>query len=445
MTNIEKVPPHNIEAEEAVLGSILFDPSTLDRLSDIICPEDFYISSHASIYRAAIQLHRLGQPTDLIAVADWLAAYRLLESIGGRAKLAQLVDCVVSSASAEYAAALVGDKSLARRLIAAGNEIIDLGSNEVLEVTERLDQAEQKLFNLRKDRSSNGIQPISDVAVDVFAYLGQIDSTGELPALATGFYDLDEMLAGGLYPGDLIVLGGRPSMGKSLLGCTLAYRIAEIYKQHTLIFSLEMPKQSIVMRFLANLAELDSQKIRQAKLSSAQWDKLTEAMNSLNQVPVLVDDSACPSIAEIRSKVRQSATQHGDLKLIVIDYLQLMIDGSASNLTQRIGEVTRQLKLLAKECNVPIVLLSQLNRGVEDRNNKRPLQSDLRDSGRIEEDADVILFCYRDEYYNPETVDRGVMEVICTKHRNGETGTVKLLFEGAYSRLRNLTRGRLNS
>jgi replicative DNA helicase len=252
---------------------------------------------------------------------------------------------------------------------------------------------------------------------------------------------LDNLLAGGFYPEDLIVLGGRPSMGKSLLACTMAYQVAAMHQMPSLIFSLEMSADAIVQRYVSNLAQIEATRLRQGKILAGEWARVAQATDTLSQVPVLIDDTPCPSVEQIRSKVRATISQYKGLKLVVIDYLQLMVDGGDSRLVQRLGEITRQLKLLARECKVPILLLSQLNRGVEERSDKRPFQSDLRDSGRIEEDADVILFCYREQYYNPSTTERGVMEVICTKQRNGPTGTVKLLFDGAFNSLRNLASG----
>lgn len=433
------LPPQNIEAEEAVLGGILVDPDAMLRVIDLIEPEAFYVSHHAVIYLAALNLHNAKQPVDLQTVTNWLSDHNLLVQIGGKAKIAQLVDRTVSAVNVDALAKIVAEKALSRRMISVGNEINILGHDQAQDLDTRLDAAEQKVFALRqKNRESNKPETIADISVRVFQQLEHLSTTGELPAIASGFYDLDKLLAGGFYPEDLIVIGGRPSMGKSLLACSIAYQVAAIQCAPTLIFSLEMPKDSIVRRYISNLAEIEGEKLRQGRVKSTEWSLVVQAIGVLDTVSVLIDDTPCPSVQEIRSKVRSVISQYGCLKLVVIDYLQLMVDGGDNRMVQKLGEVTRQMKLLARECKVPVILLSQLNRGVEDRSNKRPLQSDLRDSGRIEEDADVILFPYRDEYYNPATSERGVMEIICTKHRNGPTGTVKLLFDGTYSRLRNL-------
>lgn len=432
--------PQNIEAEEAILGGILLDPNALERIIDILQPESFYINAHQIIYKTCLTLHKNGQPVDLITVANNLENRGVLATVGGRSRLAVLVQ-VVSAINIDALAKIVETKATERALIAAGNEIVSLGKGTHEDLQFRLDAAEQKVFALQGRSRDNGKpEMIVDVCTRIFCQIEELAQTGATPAINTGFYDLDSLLGGGFYPQDLIILGGRPSMGKSLVGCNLAYQVAFKYNAPTLIFSLEMDSESITRRYLSNLAGIESDRLRQGQVAEDEWDWLSQAVSTLSLLPIHIDDKACPSIYEIRSKVRKTISKYGQLKLVVIDYLQLMADSSDPRLVQRIGEITRQLKLLARECNVPIVLLSQLNRGVEERSNKRPLQSDLRDSGRIEEDADLILLCYRDEYYNPDTPDRNVMELICTKQRNGPTGTVKLLFEGKYSRLLNLAR-----
>lgn len=867
----DRLPPQNIEAEEAVLGGILLDANAMPRVVDILEPEAFYVSHHATIYRAAQDLYNAQQPVDLQTVTNRLSDRNQLATVGGKTKMAQLVDRTVSAVNIDALAMLLREKAVSRRMIAVGNEISTLGYDQAQDLSTRLDSAEQRVFALRQgDRDSSKPELVADISVQVYQQMEHLANTGECSAIATGFYDLDDLLAGGLYPEDLIIVGGRPSMGKcakfdtqillgdgsittiqevvekrtgslltlnsdwklkltkpsnfidsgvqevfkvqtrlgrqiettithpyltvtgwqklaslkpgdkiavprkmevfgterlrecevkliayligdgcllhgcvsftkdnpvsqndfcasvfdfspslklrvktkngcntyfvsknseyvrnnqhlkrqdknaivvwleslgmmgigghkkfvpdivfklerpqlalflnrlfatdgwatvlasgqcqlgycsvseklirqvqhlllrfgiiasiknrsvkyqgginrawqiditdshsiktfideigitgresavskvmsalsskryqtnrdlipvenwdditrvkgnlswselaqragfpsssgkynihvgkraptrerllalalalenqelqqlatsdvywdeiveiepagvhqvydltipkthnfiandicihnSLLTCSIAYQIAALKSAPTLIFSLEMSKEAIVQRFISNLAEIKGDKLRQGKISGSEWVKVAAATDTLSRVPVLVDDTPCPSVQEIRSKVRSVISEYGGLKLVAIDYLQLMIDGADNRSCQRLGEVTRLMKLLARECKVPIILLSQLNRGVEERSNKRPMMSDIRESGRIEEDADVILFPYRDEYYNNDTLERGVMEIICTKHRNGPTGTVKLLFDGTYSRLRNLT------
>jgi replicative DNA helicase len=349
------------------------------------------------------------------------------------------MDRTVSAANIDALAALVQDKYLSRKLIEAGNQITKMGYEQSEPILDRVDTAEAKIFAIRhKTQSNSELKTAADICLSVFEEIEQIANTGSLPSIPTGFYDLDALLGGGLYPGDLIVVAGRPSMGKSLFAHSLAFNIAKIHESPTMIFSLEMSNKQVVTRFLSSASGIETTRLRVGRLQLEEWTALAEAVQSVTDAKVLIDDSSCPSPYEIRSKVRQAIAKHGQLKLVVIDYLQLMADGSDARLVQKLGEITRQLKLLARECNVPIIVVSQLNREVEGRNNKRPYLSDLRDSGRIEEDADVVLGIYRDAYYNPDTPDRDIAEIICLKQRNGATGTVKLLFNGALSQFLNL-------
>lgn len=436
------LPPQNIDAEEAVLGGILLDPNAMLRVNEVLEPEAFYVHAHQLVYKACCALHSSHQPVDLQTVTNWLSDHELLSGVGGRIKMAQLLDRTVTSINVDALARLVAEKAISRRMMEVGLEIHALGWNQVDALDTRLDAAQQKVFALQQQRQqSNQPQPMSSISMRVFQQMEELAVTGVPRAIASGFYDLDNLLAGGFYPEDLIVLGGRPSMGKSLLACSMAYQVAAMHQMPTLIFSLEMSADAIVQRYVSNLAQIEATRLRQGKIRAGEWARVAQATDTLSQVPVLIDDTPCPSVEQIRSKVRATISQYKGLKLVVIDYLQLMVDGGDSRLVQRLGEITRQLKLLARECKVPILLLSQLNRGVEERSDKRPFQSDLRDSGRIEEDADLILFCYREQYYNPSTTERGLMEVICTKQRNGPTGTVKLLFDGAFNSLRNLVSG----
>lgn len=433
-----QIPPQNIEAEEAILGGILLDPEAMNRVVDILESESFYISAHQNIYQACCRLYNQNQPIDLLSVTAWLSDHNLLQQIGGKSKLAQLLDRTVSAINIDALAVLVQEKFLSRRLISAGNEITRMGYDQTKNIADRVDSAEQQIFAIRHQaKTDTDPEMLSDICIDVFSQIEQIATTGNKPGIPTGFYDLDNLL-GGLYPGDLIVLGGRPSMGKSLLSHSLAYNIANLHSATTMIFSLEMSKQQITTRFLSNLSGIETIRLREGNIIPKEWEVFSKAIRIISEVKVLIDDSPIPSTYEIRSKVRAAIAKYGQLKLIVVDYLQLMADGSDSRLVQKLGEITRQLKLLARECNVPIVVVSQLNRGVEERNNKRPALSDLRDSGRIEEDADVVLGVYRDAYYNPNTPEPNVAEIICLKQRNGSTGTIKLLFDGASSRFKNL-------
>lgn len=433
------IPPQNIEAEEAILGGILLDPEAIGRVIDVIQPDDFYVKAHRLIYSSCSDLYCKSQPCDLLQVMNDLSDRGQLAAVGGKSKLAQLLDRTVSAINIDALARIVVQKATSRRMIAVGNEIQRLGWNQAEDLDWRLDAAEQKVFALRSERSglsSAKIKSPTDLSVELYQEFEEAARSGTT-AITTGFFDLDTLLGGGFNPGDLIIIGGRPSMGKSLLGFVLAYEVAATHQKPTLIFSLEMDARSVGRRFYSNLAGIEYSRLRQGNISLSEWDKVSLAMKRFSETPVFIDDSPKDSALEIKSKIRSTIATYKGLNLVVIDYLQRMVTGSDANLASKIGEVTNQLKSIALECQVPIILLSQLNRKVEDRNDKRPKQADLRDSGRIEEDADVVLFPYRDEYYNPDTPDRGLMEVICTKQRNGATGSIKLLCNTTFNRIQN--------
>jgi len=435
----DKLPPQNIEAEEAILGGILLDPDVTQMLADTLVPEAFYIQAHRDIYQAALQLSLQYKHIDLLTITSWLNDHDLLERVGGRGKLATLVDRTVSAVNIDGMAQLVMDKYHARNLISAANQILKLAYDESIPIAERLDAAEQKIFSIRhQTQTDKSVQMNRDISVINISEIERKSRGEEEPAIATGLYDLDALIGGGFQPGQLIVLGGRPSMGKSSLGNQLALSIAADHNAPTMIFSLEMSGKEINKRFLSSESGIEMVYLTSGKMRDSQWEPLFRAVRVMDVPILMIDDSTDSTPLKIRSKLRKAITEHGLCKLVVIDYLQLMVDSGSNRLPQMIGAVTRELKLLARECNVPIMLLSQLNRGVEDRTNKRPMLSDLRDSGRIEEDADMVLGVYRDEYYNPETPDRGIAEVIVMKNRNGATGTIKLLFEPHFTRFKNL-------
>lgn len=437
----DKALPSNIEAEEVVLGGILLDPDAMLRVITILDSDAFYLTSHNLIYKACLHLCGNNRPIDLFTVSAWLTDHELIKEIGGKSKLAQLVDRTVSSVNVDAVATLVQEKHLSRKLISASNAINKLGYDQSEPIAQRIDMSESKIFALRhQSGTESDSRTLADACVGLFQKIEETAESGIKPGFYTGFYDLDTQLGGGVFPGDLIVVAGRPSMGKSLFAHSLAYQIAQHHQAPTMIFTLEMSTEQVVTRFLSSAAKISTNVIREGNLSERQWESLAQAVAEISKVPVIINDSACPSPYEIRSKVRQAIAQHGDLKLVVIDYLQLMVDGSDMRLVQKIGELTRQLKLLARECNVPILLVSQLNRDVESQNNKRPCLNHLRDSGRIEEDADVVLGIYRDLYYNPDTVDTNIAEIICLKQRNGALGSVKLLFDGEFSQFLNLAK-----
>ena len=571
-----RLPPQNIEAEEAILGGILLDPEAIGRVSDRLVPEAFYISAHTTIYQAAIRLHTQQKPTDLLSITSWLTDNDLLTQIGGRNKLATLVDRTVSAVNIDALAGLVMEKYLRRQLIKAGNEIVHLGFETETELPIVLDNAEQKVFNVTQQKTQSGLVHIGDTLINTFQDIETRHQGIALPGIPCGFYDLDAMTSG-FQRSDLIIVAGRPSMGKTAFCLNLAHNIAAGYQLAVAVFSLEMSKEQLVQRLLASEAGIESSYLRSGRISQTQWEPLSRAIDKLSDTPIFIDDTANITVTQMRSQARRlQAEQTKDLGLIVIDYLQLM-EGSSDNRVQELSRITRSLKGLARELSVPIIALSQLSRGVEARTNKRPMLSDLRESGcltgdslvtladdgipvaikdlvgksgfaiwalnentmklekaivtnafstgikpvftlktrlgrkiratanhqfltingwkrldeldlqqqlialansdiywdelisieldgeeevfdltvdklhnfianniivhnSIEQDADIVMMLYRDEYYSPDTPDRGIAEVIIAKHRNGPTGTVKLLFDPQFTKFKNLAK-----
>ncbi|PZV04848.1 MAG: replicative DNA helicase [Leptolyngbya sp.] len=433
----DRIPPQNIDAEEAILGGIFLDPEALGRVADLIRPEAFYLTAHQEIFRATLALQNKGLPTDLMSVSAWLRDRGLLERVGGQNKLIQLIDRTVSAVNIDQYAALVVDKYMRRKLIQIGGEISQLGYDASQELPQVLDQSEQKVFSLTQDRPQGGLTATADILTHTFTDIESRSLGMVLPGLSCGYYDLDAMTQG-FQRSDLIIVAGRPSMGKTSFVMNIARNIAAFHKLPVAIYSLEMSKEQLVQRLLASEVRIESGRLRSGRVSQQEWEPLGHAISSLSQVPIFIDDTPNVSVTEIRSKARRlQAEQGGALGLIVLDYLQLM-DGGSENRVQELSKITRSLKALARELSVPVIALSQLSRGVEARTNKRPMMSDLRESGAIEQDADLIMMLYRDEYYNPDTPDRGIAEVIISKHRNGPTGTVKLLFESQFTQFRNL-------
>ncbi len=433
----DRIPPQNIDAEEAILGGIFLDPEALGRVADLIRPEAFYLTAHQEIFRATLALQNKGMPTDLMSVSAWLRDRGLLEKVGGQNKLIQLIDRTVSAVNIDQYAALVMDKHMRRKLIQIGGEISQLGYDASQDLPQVLDQSEQKVFSITQDRPQAGLTATADILTHTFTDIESRSLGLVLPGLSCGYYDLDAMTQG-FQRSDLIIVAGRPSMGKTSFVMNIARNIAAFHKLPVAIYSLEMSKEQLVQRLLASEVRIESGRLRSGRVSQQEWEPLGHAISSLSQVPIFIDDTPNISVTEIRSKARRlQAEQGGALGLIVLDYLQLM-DGGSENRVQELSKITRSLKALARELSVPVIALSQLSRGVESRTNKRPMMSDLRESGAIEQDADLIMMLYRDEYYNPDTPDRGIAEVIISKHRNGPTGTVKLLFESQFTQFRNL-------
>ncbi|MDJ0633799.1 MAG: replicative DNA helicase [Xenococcaceae cyanobacterium MO_188.B29] len=434
------LPPQIIEAEEAILGGILLDPEAMVRVADILAKDAFYVQAHQEIYHAAIVLHSKGKPTDLMTVSTWLADHSLLEKIGGTTKLAQLLNRTVSAANVDRYATLVMDKYVRRQLISAGHEIVDLGYDTAEELEKVLDESEQKIFRLTQERPQQGLVPISETIIQTFTEIENLHQEVSLPGIPSGFYDLDAMTSG-FSRSDLIIIAGRPSMGKTSFCLNIASNIAKEQKLPVAVFSLEMSREQLTQRMLSGEAKIASNRLRSGRISQNEFEPLINAVANLSELPIYIDDTANLSVMQMRSQVRRLQAQQKDkLGLVLLDYLQLMEGSGSDNRVQELSKITRSLKGLAREINVPIIALSQLSRGVEQRNNKRPMLSDLRESGSIEQDADLVIMLYRDDYYNPDTPDRGIAEIIITKHRNGPTGTVKLLFKSELTKFENLAR-----
>ncbi|MDV2994347.1 MAG: Replicative DNA helicase [Chroococcidiopsis sp. SAG 2025] len=436
---VDRLPPQNVEAEEAILGGILLDPEAIGRVSDRLIADAFYIDAHKEIYRAALQLHSQGKPTDLLCVVGWLSDRELLSKIGGKSKLVQLVDRTVSAINIDALAGLVMDKYLRRQLITSGNEIVQLGFETDKELATVLDQAEQKIFGVTQERPQQKLVSISDTLIYTFQDIESHNQGIAQPGLSCNYYDLDAM-TGGFQRSDLIIIAGRPAMGKTSFALGLAHNIARLHKFPVAVFSLEMSKEQLVQRLLSSEAGIESQRLRTGRIAQNEWELLSHAIGELSDLPIYIDDTPNITVMEMRSQARRLQAEKGkELGLILIDYLQLM-EGSGDNRVQELSKITRSLKGLARELNVPIIALSQLSRSVEARNSKRPMMSDLRESGSIEQDADIVIMLYRDSYYNPDSPDRNIAEVIIAKHRNGPTGTVKLLFDPNLTKFVNLAK-----
>ncbi|MBE9032512.1 replicative DNA helicase, partial [filamentous cyanobacterium LEGE 11480] len=429
----DRLLPQNIDAEEAILGGILMDPEAIGRITDIMRPEGFYLSAHRQIYEAALELHVQGKPTDLMNVATYLQDKDLLEKLGGQGKLAELFDRTPSAVNIDQYAALVMEKHLRRRLIRAGQEITELGHDTTQDFEEVLNGAEQKVFNITQTRPQDGLVSTADVLTETFSEIENRSVGLSVPGLACGFYDLDAMTQG-FQRSDLIIVAGRPAMGKTSFVLNIARNIASYHKLPVAVFSLEMSKEQLVQRLLSSEVRIESNRLRAGRITAQEWEPLGHSISTLSQMPVFIDDTPAISVAEMRSRLRRlQAEQGGNLGLVLVDYLQLMEGKGTDNRVQALSNITRNLKGLARELSVPVIALSQLSRGVESRTDKRPMMSDLRESGAIEQDADLIMMLYRDEYYNPGTPDRGIAEVIISKHRNGPVGSVKLLFEPQFT------------
>jgi replicative DNA helicase len=438
-----KVPPHSIEAEQAVLGGLMLDNHAWDHVADRISESDFYRPDHRAIYRIMADLVLQSRPLDIITVSEALERTRDLESVGGLAYLGGLAKNTPTAANISAYADIVRERAILRRLVEIGGEIAESAFDPGGRVArELLDDAERKVFAIAEGdgRSGAGPQPIAEVlarAVDRIDTLFHTHSA--ITGMSSGFADFDKMTSG-LQASDLIIVAGRPSMGKTTFAMNIAEHAAMESDTPILIFSMEMPAESLAMRMLASMGRIEQQRIRTGQLEDDDWPRLTSAISMMSSKKLLIDDSGALSPFEVRARARRVARAYGGLGMIVIDYLQLMrVPGHNEHRAAEISEISRSLKSLARELNVPVVVLSQLNRGLEQRPEKRPVMSDLRESGAIEQDADLIVFIYRDEVYNKDSNDKGTAEIIIGKQRNGPIGTVRLTFLGHYSRFENFS------
>lgn len=436
-----KVPPQNLDAEMSLLGAVLIDEEVLADVTEHVKAKDFYDKRHAIIYDAIMRLYEKNKPVDLLTLTDELKRKKEIDGIGGSAYLTELTNYVPTSAHAESYAEIVAQKAVRRRLIKASGEISELGYDEETTTQELLQQAEAELFAVSDQSLKQDLTSLESILTDSFDRLEELHrNKGALRGVRTGYRDLDNMTAG-LQRSDLIILAARPAMGKTTLVTNLAYNVATIAKQPVLFFSLEMSKEQLVDRMLADASGVDSWNIRTGNLSDDDFSKLSEAMGEMAEAPIYIDDTPGLSVLEMRTKARRAAHDQ-PLGLIIIDYLQLM-QGSGrhdGNRVQEVSEISRGLKLIARELNVPVIALSQLSRSVESRSPQIPQLADLRESGSIEQDADIVMFIYREAYYNPETERENVTDLIIAKHRNGPVGKVELYFHPERLRFMSLDR-----
>ena len=440
-----KVPPHSVEAEQSVLGGLMLDNNAWERILDQVSDDDFYRHDHRLIFRAIARLAERDSSFDVVTLSEQLEQEGQLSQVGGLAYLGELAKNTPSVANIKAYAQIIRERATLRQLISISTEIADSAySPEGKSGDEILDEAERKIFQIAEGRpSEGGPVGLNELLANVIDTIDTLfNSEDTLTGLSTGFTDLDEITSG-LQPADLIIVAGRPSMGKTTFAMNLVENALMRSDKAILVFSLEMPAESLVMRMISSLGRIDQSKVRSGRLEEDDWPRLTSAVNLLQERKLFIDDSAGISPSEMRARARRVAREHGEIGMIMVDYLQLMqLGGSGSdNRTNEISEISRSLKALGKEFDCPVVALSQLNRSLEQRPNKRPINSDLRESGAIEQDADVIMFIYRDEVYHPETEYKGVGEVILGKHRNGPIGTVRLAFQGKYTRFDNLAAG----
>ena len=432
-------PPQNLDAEESVLGAMLLSPGAIAAVGEILSAGDFYRESHGIVYRTAIALYSRGEPVDWVTVVDELEKRGDLEAVGGKARVAELAVSVPATANAAHYARIVREMAVLRGLINVGGEVARLGWERPGDTEDLLDRAEQAIFHLSQTRVTSEFSHIELLLKESFERITALYEAGaEVTGVPSGYRELDR-LTSGFQPGNLIVVAARPSMGKSALGLCIAANLAVRHETPVALFTLEMSKSEVTQRLMCSEAKVESQRLRTGKLAVDDWPRLTAACDKLAKAPIYVDDTGSITMMEIRSKARRLKSREPNLGLIVVDYMQLMTSGStAENRVQEVSQISRSLKQLARDLDVPILAMSQLSRAVEQRHDKRPILSDLRESGSIEQDADLVMFIYRDEYYNDESDQQGIAEVILAKHRNGPTDSLKLSFLKRYAKFADL-------
>ena len=437
-----KVPPHDVEAEQAILGCMLTDRDSVISAIEVLKEDAFYREDNKAIYQAILGLYAKNEPIDIITVKAELVENGNFERVGGLEYLASLPERVPTTANVEKYIKIVDEKAMLRNLINMSNEMIALGYDETEEVDRIMDMAEKKVFDLSQRKNSKGYSPLKDVLVESFAKIEELyNRKGKLSGISTGFADLDYKTSG-LHNSDLIIVAARPAMGKSAFVINIATNVALGSGKGVAIFNLEMSKDQVGNRILSSEAMVDASKIRSGQLEDDDWGKLASTLGRLSEAPIYIDDTAGISIMEKRAKCRKLKMEK-DIGLVVIDYLQLVQGSGKRNASreQEISEISRSLKILAKELDIPVIALSQLSRGAEKREEKRPMLSDLRESGAIEQDADIVIFIYRDDYYDEESPNKNTAEIILAKHRGGSTGTVKLAWLPNYTKFANLAKG----
>ena len=438
-----RLPPHSLEAEQSLLGGLLIDNEALDKVADLVSVKDFYRQDHQIIYQHIHRLIERSQPADIVTVGESLESNSELNTVGGLEYLGLLAESTPTAANIRGYAQIIRERSIMRNLVEVGTDIVDNAlSPQGRDAQQLLDESESKIFQIAEAGKNDriGFTDIKELLPQVAERIDQLfqrDNPSDVTGIPTGYKDLD-MMTSGLQPGDLIIIAGRPSMGKTSLALNMCEYVSVDTGLPTAVFSMEMASTQLVSRLIGSVGKLNQHKMRTGQLDDNDWEKLSYALGQLNEAPIFIDEGSALNPYDVRARARRLHKQCGRLGLIVIDYLQLMGSaGSTENRATEISEISRSLKALAKELNVPVIALSQLNRSVEQRPDKRPVMSDLRESGAIEQDADVIMFIYRDEVYNPETPDKGIAEIILAKQRNGPVGRVKLTFLGEYTKFEN--------